>query len=259
MHRRQWQQLRRFTFRVNSKHHGLSLDHPTQQGATIKISIIIPSLNEAQCIAQTLAPLQPLRSEGHEVILCDGGSQDNTTDLARPQVDLILSSPKGRAVQMNLGAEAASGEVLWFLHADTRIPADAHTNLIANLASSSRVWGRFRVGLSGSSRIFRIIEGMMNLRSCISGIATGDQGIFVLSQVFKRIGGFDQIPLMEDIALSKRLKRLSRPLCMPDRLTTSSRRWEENGIFTTIILMWRLRLAYYLGTSPQALANRYNP
>ncbi len=191
--------------------------------------------------------------------MCDGGSQDSTTDLARPLVDLILPSPKGRAVQMNLGAGAASGEILWFLHADTRITADAHTNLIANLTADSRVWGRFRVGLSGSRRIFRIIEGMMNLRSCISGIATGDQGVFVLSQVFQKIGGFDQIPLMEDIDLSKRLKQMSRPLCMPDRLTTSSRRWEENGVFTTIILMWRLRLAYYLGASPQALANKYNP
>ncbi len=210
-----------------------------------------------QCIKQTLAPLQPLRSEGHEIILSDGGSKDGTTDLAKPLVDLIVSSPQGRATQMNHGANAASGEVLWFLHADTLVPANAHSNLMANLATGSQVWGRFNIRLSGSRRIFRIIESMMNLRSRISGIATGDQGIFVMARAFHKIGGFDQIPLMEDIALSRKLKQFGRPLCMHDQLTTSSRRWEEQGVFTTIFLMWRLRLAYYLGASPQTLANKY--
>jgi len=210
-----------------------------------------------QCIKQTLVSLQPLRGEGHEVILSDGGSQDGTIDLADPLVDLIVSSPRGRATQMNHGANGASGEILWFLHADTLVPANAHSNLMANFATGSHVWGRFNVRLSGSRRIFRIIDNMMNLRSRISGIATGDQGIFVMSQTFHEIGGFDQIPLMEDIALSRELKQFGRPLCMHNQLTTSSRRWEEQGVFTTILLMWRLRLAYYLGASPQTLANKY--
>ncbi len=190
--------------------------------------------------------------------MSDSGSHDGTTDLAEPLVDLIVSSPKGRAIQMNHGAKAASGEALWFLHADTLIPANAHTNLMASLTAGKHVWGRFNVRLSGSRRIFRIIESMINLRSRISGIATGDQGIFIMAQTFHKIGGFDQIPLMEDIALSKKLKQLSQPMCMREQLTTSSRRWEQQGVFTTIILMWGLRLAYYLGASPQTLANRYH-
>lgn len=159
---------------------------------------------------------------------------------------------------MNRGASAASGEILWFLHADTIIPNKAHILLINGLSTGKHIWGRFDVSLSGTSLIFRIIENMMNLRSCISGIATGDQGIFVLHHQFREIGGFDEIPLMEDITLSRKLKGLGRPLCIKNRLITSSRRWEEKGIITTIMLMWKLRLAYYLGISPQTLADRYN-
>jgi len=225
---------------------------------TIRISIIIPALNEAKCIEQTLKPLQPLRNEGHEVILSDGGSKDETLNLARPMVDLIVSSPQGRATQMNHGADSASGEILWFLHADTLISDDIHTRLMTGLSATNTVWGRFNVRLTGTQRIFRLIEGMMNLRSCISGIATGDQGIFMWQHVFREIGGFDEIPLMEDIALSRKLKGLSRPLCLKQKLITSSRRWEEQGIFNTIILMWKLRLSYYFGTSPKKLAERYN-
>ena len=225
---------------------------------TIRISIIIPALNEAECIEQTLKPLQLLRSEGHEVILSDGGSQDGTTNLASPMVDHIVSSPQGRATQMNHGARAASGEILWFLHADTLIPADTHTQLMAGLLATTKVWGRFNVRLTGTQIIFRLIEGMMNLRSCISGIATGDQGIFLWQHVFMEVGGFDEIPLMEDIALSRKLKKLSRPLCLKQKLITSSRRWEEQGVINTIILMWKLRLSYYFGVPPQKLADRYN-
>jgi len=190
--------------------------------------------------------------------LSDGGSQDGTTNLASPMVDHIVSSPQGRATQMNHGARAASGEILWFLHADTLIPADTHTQLMAGLLATTKVWGRFNVRLTGTQIIFRLIEGMMNLRSCISGIATGDQGIFLWRNVFREIGGFDEIPLMEDIALSRKLKGFSHPICLKQKLITSSRRWEEQGILNTIILMWKLRLSYYYGVSPQKLADRYN-
>jgi len=215
-------------------------------------------LNEAECIEQTLKPLQLLRNEGHEVILSDGGSQDGTLNLAKPMVDHIVSSPQGRATQMNHGARAASEEILWFLHADTLITNDAHTQLMADLLATTKVWGRFNVRLTGTQRIFRLIEGMMNLRSCISGIATGDQGIFLWQHVFMEIGGFDEIPLMEDIALSRKLKKLSRPLRLKQKLITSSRRWEEQGVINTIILMWKLRLSYYFGVPAQKLADRYN-
>ncbi len=228
------------------------------RGVTIRISIVIPALNEADCIEQTLQPLQLLRQEGHEVILSDGGSKDETLNLAQPLVDQVVSSPPGRASQMNHGASIASGEILWFLHADTLITEDAHTQIISELANATNVWGRFDIRLTGTQMIFRLIETMMNLRSCITGIVTGDQGIFMWQHVFKEVGGFDDIPLMEDIALSRKLKGLSRPLCLQQKLITSSRRWEEQGIFHTILLMWQLRLSYYFGASPNTLAKKYS-
>jgi rSAM/selenodomain-associated transferase 2 len=224
-----------------------------------RLSVIIPCLNEANCIERTLASLQPLRSEGHEVIVSDGGSNDGTTDLAHPLADRIVTSPQGRATQMNRGAAAASGDILWFLHADTEVPAHAHTNLIAELTAGNRAWGRFNIRLSGTHTLLRLIETMINLRSRLTGIATGDQGMFMWRQAFEEVGGFDEIPLMEDIAMSRKLKGLSRPLCLKQRIVSSSRRWEDQGIVKTIILMWRLRLAYFLGASPQTLANRYYP
>jgi rSAM/selenodomain-associated transferase 2 len=223
----------------------------------VKVSVIVPVLNEATAIAATLAPLQTARKKGHEVILVDGGSSDGTPDQARPLVDRVLTIPAGRARQMNTGARAASGEVLWFLHADTLAPVDAIDTMDAALADGHRCWGRFDVQLSGSSRAFRIIEKAMNLRSSLTRIATGDQGIFVTREAFERVSGFAEIPLMEDIEISKRLRHLSAPACPGTRLVTSSRRWEQNGIMRTVLLMWRLRLAYFLGASPEALARRY--
>ena len=223
----------------------------------MKVSVIVPVLNEASSIAATLAPLHDARSKGHEVILVDGGSTDGTPELARPLVDLVISSPAGRARQMNTGAQAASGEVFWFLHADTLAPVDAVEQINAALADGKRCWGRFDVRLSGSSWPFRIIEKAMNLRSALTGIATGDQGIFVTRQAFESLSGFPEIPLMEDIELSKSLRNQSKPACLETRLVTSSRRWEQNGIMRTVLLMWRLRLAYFLGATPDTLAERY--
>ena len=224
----------------------------------IMISIIIPALNEAQNIASTLNCMQPMRKRGHQIILVDGGSRDNTIVLAEPLVDRLLCSSAGRAAQMNTGAAAASGKLLWFIHADTHMPPDTDVLLTNALYHSEKEWGRFDIRLSGDAAALRIIEQMMNWRSRLSGIATGDQGIFIHRDTFEQIGGFADIPLMEDIEISRRLKRTAgRPLCLSRKLTTSSRRWERQGILPTIVLMWRLRLAYWLGANPADLARQY--
>ena len=223
----------------------------------VPLSIVIPTLNEGEAIGDTLAALQPLRARGCEVIVADGGSADGTVALARPLADAVLPSPPGRARQQNAGAAAAAGEVLLFLHADTRLPADADARVVDGLGRSGRGWGRFDVRLSGRHPMLRVIERMMGLRSRLSGIATGDQAIFVRREWFHAVGGFPEIPLMEDVALSKALKRRGRPLCLRETVTTSSRRWERRGVYRTMALMWRLRLAYWLGADPASLADRY--
>jgi rSAM/selenodomain-associated transferase 2 len=222
----------------------------------VPVSIIIPTLNEAAILQSTLQRLQPWRDAGHEVVLVDGGSVDGSVAIAVPLADRVLRSEAGRARQMNAGAEAARGEVLLFLHADTRLPDSAETMMRQALVA--RPWGRFDVTLSGRHWLLRVVERMMNWRSCLSGIATGDQAIFVERDLFEAVGGYPEQPLMEDIALSRRLKRrVGPPACLRPPLITSSRRWEENGILRTIWLMWRLRLAYFLGVSPQRLAQQY--
>lgn len=223
----------------------------------MRISIIIPTLNEAQHIESTLRCLEPLRKKGHEVIVIDGGSQDSTIQLAAATADAVITSVPGRAQQMNAGARAAKGDVLWFLHADTRVPVDAAEQISQALTNPNNYWGRFDIRLSGRHFLLRVVERLMNLRSCVSGIATGDQGIFVRRACFEAIGGFPQIPLMEDVELSKRLKKWSRPCCIHHKLVTSSRRWEKHGVVRTILLMWRLRLAYALGVSADKLAPLY--
>ncbi|MBK5929884.1 TIGR04283 family arsenosugar biosynthesis glycosyltransferase [Halochromatium salexigens] len=222
----------------------------------MRLSIIIPTLNEADAIVALLGDLAALRAAGHELILVDGGSTDTTQALAEPLVDRLLAAPRGRAAQMNVGAQAATGELLWFLHADSRVPAATAEALLAAAHTGVR-WGRCDVRLSGRHPLLRVIERAMNLRSCLSGIATGDQGLFVTRADFTAVGGFPDIPLMEDIALSRRLRRLARPLCLRPALITSSRRWESRGILRTMVLMWRLRLAYALGADPARLARLY--
>lgn len=222
-----------------------------------RISIIVPALNEAAGIGDTLAPLQPLRARGHEVIVVDGGSTDATPARARPLADRVVASARGRARQQNAGAAQAAGDVLLFLHADTRLPADADRLVLDGLRASGRGWGRFDVRLSGAHPLLRVVERMISLRSRLSGIATGDQAIFIRRDWFTRAGKFPEIPLMEDVALSRTLRRMGPPLCLRDRVLTSSRRWEERGVLRTIVLMWRLRLAYALGADPARLAERY--
>jgi rSAM/selenodomain-associated transferase 2 len=223
----------------------------------MRVSIVIPARNEAAGIADVLQPLQALRNRGHEVMLVDGGSEDETLQRAAALVDRCLSAPPGRARQMNAGAAAASGDILWFLHADTRV-APASDRILLAACGQTDCWGRFDVRLSGRQPLLRLVERLMNLRSRLTGIATGDQGMFVTRELFERVGGFPDIPLMEDIELSKRLRALRRPLCLRQQVLTSSRRWEEQGIVRTIGLMWALRLAYFLGVPAERLALRYD-
>lgn len=224
------------------------------------ISIIVPVLNEATAIVSTLSSLQPLRAAGHEVIVVDGGSHDATLALATPWADQVIRAERGRARQMNAGADLACHEVLLFLHVDTQLPDNADQLIIEGLRNSGRhppQWGRFDVQLSGKHFLLRIIEHSMNQRSRLTGIATGDQAMFICRDLFQRVGGFPDIPLMEDITLSRLLKRHTLPLCLRQRVITSSRRWEQRGIVRTMLLMWRLRLAYALGADPQRLAQLY--
>lgn len=224
----------------------------------MKLSIIIPMLNEAASIRQTLLALQGLRRDGHEVVVVDGGSTDASPALAHPLADLVLHAPPGRAQQMNEGAQHARGNTLLFLHADTRLPQDAPRLIAEGMKKRGKSWGRFDLRLSGSHPLLRLVGFMINLRSRLSGIAGGDQGIFVTKFLFCIAGGFPEIGLMEDIALCRRLKqRCGAPLCLRDQVTTSSRRWEQNGVLRTILLMWGLRLAYALGADPERLARIY--
>jgi rSAM/selenodomain-associated transferase 2 len=221
------------------------------------ISIVIPTLNESERIVETLQALQGTRQSGHEVILVDGGSTDDTCEIARPWVDRVSVGSAGRALQLNVGAAEASGDTVMFLHADTLVPPETMAAFLAGFPSSRRAWGWFDVGLSGGHLMLRVVETLMNARSRWTGITTGDHAIFVRRETFFRVGGFPEIPLMEDVAISRLLKREARPFIPEGRIITSSRRWEERGVLRTILLMWRLRLAFALGADPGRLARAY--
>src|SRR5882672_8891041 len=198
------------------------------------ISIIVPVLDGACAIGPTLAALQALRGQGAEVIVVDGGSRDATAALAAPLADRVIAAPRGRAAQMNAGAREARGDVLLFLHADTLLPAEAAARLTSELDRAGRAWGRFDVAIAGRGALLALVGWFMNARSRLTGIATGDQAIFVRASAFAAAGGFPEIALMEDVALSKALKRQSPPLCLRDRVLTSARRWERHGTLHTI-------------------------
>jgi rSAM/selenodomain-associated transferase 2 len=225
----------------------------------MKLSVIMPVLNEAGGIQDALRALAPLRSRGVEVVVADGGSSDATVALAHPLADVVIAGPRGRGIQMNAGAAASGADVLLFLHADTRLPGDADALIRDGLVrfgrESGRFWGRFDVRIAGAHPLFPIIAAMINLRSRITGIATGDQAIFMSRAAFGP--GFPDIALMEDIAMTKRLKRIGPPLRISSRVITSGRRWEKHGVMRTVLLMWWLRLAYFLGASPAWLARSY--
>ena len=217
-----------------------------------RLSVVIPALNEARSIGEALRALAPLRARGHEVIVVDGGSEDGTREIAAPLCDALLQAPRGRARQMNAGARAASGAALVFLHADTRLPANADEDI--GRALGRHAWGRFDVEIAGRHPLLPVVARAMNLRSRLTGIATGDQAIFVRREAFE---GFPEISLMEDIAFSKAMKRFGPPACLRSRVLTSGRRWEARGVLRTIALMWRLRLLYFLGAPPERLARLY--
>jgi rSAM/selenodomain-associated transferase 2 len=221
-----------------------------------RLTIVLPVLNEAAIIVAALQALAPLRARGAEVIVADGYSRDGTAQLAEPFADRIITVRRGRGAPMNAGAALGTGDALLFLHADTTLPDNADRLIDAALAR--RAWGRFDLRIAGSHPLLAVVARMINWRSRLTGVATGDQAIFVSREAFQKVGGFPDLPLMEDIAISRRLKRLCRPLCIATPAITSGRRWEQNGVIRTILLMWRLRLSYYLGVEPALLAKLYD-
>jgi rSAM/selenodomain-associated transferase 2 len=219
----------------------------------MSLSIIVPMLNEAAGIAEALRALHELDAE---LVAVDGGSSDKTVRCAAPHADLLLEAARGRARQMNAGATAAHGDILLFLHADTRLPPAADQIIKQSIANGA-LWGRFDVEIAGNSAWFPVIATMMNWRSRLTGIATGDQAIFVKRSAFEQIGGFPDQPLMEDIVLSQGLKQLGRPTCLRHKVITAGRRWEKHGILRTILSMWWLRLRFFFGADPKKLAIEY--
>ncbi|MGB9629997.1 MAG: TIGR04283 family arsenosugar biosynthesis glycosyltransferase [Thermodesulfobacteriota bacterium] len=225
----------------------------------MKISIIIPVLNEEDWIVQMLTALQPLRGKGHEVIVVDGGSKDQSLQKALPFSDQVLEASRGRSRQMNKGAKFSKGEILLFLHADTFLPDGADHLIFDAISRTGRSWGFFKVGLSGRHPLLRVVEFLMNLRSRFTRIATGDQSIFLKRELFEAIGGYPEIDLMEDVALCKIMKKYGPPIYIPLAVLTSSRRWEEKGLIRTILLMWFLRFAFFLKADPKRLVKLYYP
>lgn len=223
----------------------------------MRFSIIVPMFNEAPGLPGLLARLSVLARQGCEVLIVDGGSDDGSVELVERAGFRVLASPKGRARQMNLGAARATGDVLLFLHADTLLPEGALTTVRQTMLKTAALWGRFDVLIDGAHPMLRVIARMMNLRSRWTGIATGDQAIFVTRKAFEAVGGYPDQPLMEDIELSRRLRALARPAYIPTPVLTSGRRWESRGVWRTILLMWRLRWAYWRGTPAEQLAQRY--
>jgi len=221
-----------------------------------RLSIIMPVLDEASRLRTQLAKLQSLRLLGAELVVADGGSGDDSATCCAGLADHVLIAARGRARQMNAGAAASSGDILLFLHADTELPPQAFESIIAAIDGGAQ-WGRFDVRIDGRHPMLRVVERMMNLRSRLTGIATGDQAIFLRRDLFERIGGYEEIPLMEDIRLCARLRREAPPACLREPVSTSARRWEAHGVWRTVLLMWRLRAAHYFGAKPELLARQY--
>jgi rSAM/selenodomain-associated transferase 2 len=223
----------------------------------VKLSIVVPVLDEARRLPAFLDALAR-ECAGAEVLVADGGSRDGSVDIAARAPGLrLVSSARGRARQMNAGAAAATGDVLLFLHADTRLPAGASDAIRRALGDSRVTHGRFDVRFDNPRAVFRVIAGLMNLRSRATGISTGDQAIFVRRATFARLGGYAEIPLMEDIELTRRLKRVGPQAALRLRVTTSARRWERDGVARTIVFMWTLRFLYLCGADPARLGRRY--
>ena len=222
----------------------------------MKLSVVVPVINEEMNLSRMAGCLRSVIEHGHEVIIVDGGSTDNTLTIAYYISDTVIISKKGRALQMNSGASVASGDVLLFLHADTLLPENV-AEIISDAYLGENFWGRFDVRLSNKKYVYRLIECMMNMRSSLTSIVTGDQAMFFEKDLFHRIGGFPEIALMEDVEISKQLKKISKPVRLKSKVVTSSRRWETNGVVATVLLMWKLRLYYFFGVSPEKLSQMY--
>lgn len=220
------------------------------------LCIIVPVLDEAGDLAARLEALQVYRQRGAHLVVVDGGSEDASLAIAREYADLALLAPRGRAAQMNAGAAACPADVLLFLHADTVLPAHADA-LVMHACADRSAWGRFDVHIESRRPLLRLVSLLVNLRSRCTGIATGDQAIFLRQELFRQVGGFPELPLMEDVAMSTLLRRLRPPVCLKAQVATSARRWERRGVWRTIFLMWRLRAAFYFGADPAQLAIRY--
>jgi rSAM/selenodomain-associated transferase 2 len=220
-------------------------------------AIIVPILNEADTLPSLLDYLQYWQHRGAEVVIADGGSSDASADMAREQGFTVIPAPRGRARQMNTGARASQARHLLFLHADTRLPTGADQRIRSALGDKSLAWGRFDVRIEGCSKMLPVIAWFMNRRSRLTGIATGDQALFMTRQAFDKVGGFPDQPLMEDVEISRRLKQIAPPVCLPEKVTTSGRRWDTRGSWRTIWLMWQLRWTYWRGTPAEQLAERY--
>ncbi len=226
------------------------------QNSMLRLAMVVPVLQESAGIVAFLHALQPLRAQGHQVIVVDGGSTDNTAELATPLCDQLVQAQPGRASQMNAGAARCDADVLVFLHADTQLPTTAVVDIQQSIQAGA-LWGRFDVNIIGHSLWLPVVALFMNGRSRLSGIATGDQAMFVRRDTFESLGGFAVLPLMEDIELSQRLRRLARPACLTSRVQTSGRRWDARGPWRTILLMWRLRWRYWRGESAASIARAY--
>ena len=222
-----------------------------------RLSIIVPILNEAAELPGLLTSLGPFVDRGVELLVVDGGSTDASVAIVERFGRVVVRSARGRARQMNAGAAQARGDVFLFLHADTRLPPDADSVVASNIGNARFAWGRFDVRISGRSGGLRLVGGMMNWRSRMTGIATGDQAIFVTCAAFDHVGGLPDQPLMEDVEISRRLRRIARPVCLRERVITSGRRWERRGVWLTVWLMWRLRFAYWRGVPASVLADAY--
>jgi rSAM/selenodomain-associated transferase 2 len=220
------------------------------------ISIVVPVRNDGVALARLLDVLRGFDGDRAEIIVVDGASIDDTIAIASRQADVVLSTAPGRGRQLRAGISHASADLIWMLHADTVVSIEAWNALCAAERRGAQ-WGRFDVALASGGSWYRVLETAMNVRSRITGICTGDQGIFVRRTLLERIGGMPDQPLMEDIELSKRLKRIARPHCISIRLGASARRWEQHGMWRTVVFMWLLRMRYFLGESPESLARRY--
>ena len=226
----------------------------------MRLAVIVPVLDEAEQIESCLAALADLRQRGAKVIVVDGGSGDATVRLAASLCDRVIAAPRGRALQMNAGArceQARNADVLLFLHADVRLPREADRLIFRALGNRRACWGRFDVKLQGRSFGLPLIGSLMNLRSRATGICTGDQAIFVEQGAFLAMEGFAPIALMEDVEFCRRARRLSAPVALRPPVVVSARRWEQAGLARTVLQMWWLRLAYFMGADPQQLAQRY--